>query len=116
MNTKELYDKLNKIALKNADITEIELHKPMNTKEQWEEEFDKKFAIINHIHRGECAITDITGTIFQAHTDDNGLITQIGGLESIKNFIRETMEQAYQKGLDDGYDKGFRDCEKGVTP
>ena len=33
----ELYDKLNEIALRDAEITEIELHKPMNTKEQWEE-------------------------------------------------------------------------------
>lgn len=37
-------------------------------------------------------------------------------LLDIDDFIRETREQAYQKGLDDGYDKGFRDCEKGVTP
>lgn len=34
----------------------------------------------------------------------------------VKNFIRETREQAYQKGLDDGYDEGFRACEQGVTP
>lgn len=40
----ELYDKLNEIALRDAEITEIELHKPMNTKEQdWEKEFDKLF-------------------------------------------------------------------------
>ena len=51
------------------------------------EMFDKKFSKINHIHHGECAITDITGTKFEAHTDENGLVTEIGGLESIKDFL-----------------------------
>jgi len=36
--------------------------------------------------------------------------------KELLDFIRETREQAYQKGLDDGYDEGFRACEKGVTP
>ena len=81
----ELYDKLNEIALRDAEITEIELHKPMNTKEQdWEKEFDKLFGY--------------------------------GTKQQIVDFIRKTSEQEYQKGLDDGYGEGFRDCEKGVTP
>lgn len=58
------------------------------------ERFDKKFANIYHIHRGECAITDITGTKFEAHTDENGLVTQVGGLESIKDFIQSEIDLA----------------------
>lgn len=67
----------------------------MNTKEQWEYEFDKLFVEQGN-HRGGKVVREEASKII--------------------DFIRETREQAYQKGLDDGYDKGFRDCEKGVTP
>lgn len=45
----ELYDKLNEIALRDAEITEIELHKPMNTKEQEIEKMSKDFTIAHNI-------------------------------------------------------------------
>ena len=71
--------------------------KPMNTKELWEEDIQKRVNDIAYSHpkSGKEA------------TENRNKILEI---------IRETREQAYQKGLDDGYDKGFRDCEKGVTP
>ncbi len=50
-------------------------------------DFDQKFSKISHMHRGECVITDSTGTKFQAH-EENGKVTEVGGLESIKDFIR----------------------------
>jgi len=67
----------------------------MNTKEQWEIDFDKLF-VEQRSHRGGKIVREEASKII--------------------DFIRETREQAYQKGLDDGYDEGFRDCEKGVTP
>ena len=67
----------------------------MNTKEQWEYEFDKLFVEQGN-HRGGKVVREEASKIF--------------------DFIRETREQAYQKGLDEGYDEGFRACEKGVTP
>lgn len=69
----ELYDKLNEIALRDAEITEIELHKPMNTKEQWEYEFDKLFVEQGN-HRGGKVVREEASKIF--------------------DFIRETREQA----------------------
>jgi len=94
---KELYDKLKEIALRDAEITEIELPKPMNTKEQWEEDIQKRVNDIAYSHpkSGKEA------------TENRNKILEI---------IRETREQAYQKGLDDGYSDGFRACEQGVTP
>lgn len=62
---------------------------------QWEKDFDKLF-VEQGSHRGGKVVRQEASKII--------------------DFIRETREQAYQKGLDDGYDKGFRDCEKGVTP
>lgn len=62
---------------------------------QWEKDFDKLF-VEQGSHRGGKVVRQEASKII--------------------DFIRETREQAYQDGLDDGYDKGFRDCEKGVTP
>lgn len=67
----------------------------MNTKEQWEYEFDKLFVEQGN-HRGGKVVREEASKIF--------------------DFIRETREQAYQDGLDKGYDEGFGACEKGVTP
>jgi hypothetical protein len=50
-------------------------------------EFDEKFGKISHIHRGECAITDITGHIWPAYTDESGKVIEVGGLKSVKAFI-----------------------------
>lgn len=69
----------------------------MTTKENILKEFDEKFARINHLHRGECAITDITGTKFEAHTDENGLVTQIGGLESVKDFLSTSIDKLLEE-------------------
>jgi flagellar biosynthesis/type III secretory pathway protein FliH len=67
----------------------------MNTKEQWEEDIQKRVNDIAYSHpkSGKEA------------TENRNKILEI---------IRETREQAYQKGLDDGYGEGFRACEKGV--
>lgn len=70
----ELYDKLNEIALRDAEITEIELHKPMNTKEQWEEDFDKQYPSQKGVSGGMYIVMHST--------------------DSMKDFIRETREQA----------------------
>ncbi len=69
-------------------------------KEQWEIEFDEKFAKISHLNRGEFVITDSTGSSFQAHTE-NGKVTEIGGLESVKDFIRSTRNQAQREILEE---------------
>jgi len=50
-------------------------------------EFDGKFARINDINRGQILITDITGTKIEAHTNSEGVVTEIGGLSSIKDFL-----------------------------
>ena len=62
---------------------------------QWEKDFDKLF-VEQGSHRGGKVVREEASKII--------------------DFIRETREQAYQKGLDEGYDEGFRACEKGVTP
>ncbi len=62
---------------------------------QWEKDFDKLF-VEQGSHRGGKVVRQEAGKII--------------------DFIRETREQAYQKGLDDGYSDGFRACEQGVTP
>lgn len=58
----------------------------MPTTRDWKEKFDEKFAKMAHIHRGECVITDVSGKQFQAHVEE-GKVTEIGGLESVKDFI-----------------------------
>lgn len=58
------------------------------------QKFEEKFAQIIHLHRGECVITDVTGTKFEAHTDDYGKVTEIGGLKSIKDFLKQALKQA----------------------
>lgn len=78
-------------------ICDCNCHDPkLDTESGWEIEFDKKFARINHIDRGQCAITDITGSKFEAHTE-NGLVTEVGGLESIKDFIKQTLAKREQE-------------------
>jgi hypothetical protein len=66
---------------------------PTEPVEGWEKDFDEKFARINHFHRGECVITDVTGSKFEAHTE-NGVVTEVGGLKSIKDFIRTLLTSA----------------------
>ena len=78
--------------------------------QNWEERFDKKFAKISNLNRGEFVITDLSGSSFQAHTE-NGKVTQIGGLESIKDFIAQERILAQQSLLqairDRQYSIGF---------
>ena len=75
----------------------------MNTKEQLEVEFDKKFPD-GYANFCGCVEGDLEGK-WKKYAK-----------KELLDFIRETREQDYQKGLDDGYDEGFRACEKGVTP
>ncbi len=74
----------------------------MNTKEQWE----KEFMIL---------CRDFTYFIRDSGIDFPEKY-RVKLEHKFKDFIRETREQAYQKGLDDGYSDGFRACEQGVTP
>ena len=60
----------------------------MNTKEQWEYEFDKLF-VEQGSHRGGKVVREEASKIF--------------------DFIRETREQAYKEGYEEGYDKGWDD-------
>jgi len=147
----ELYDKLNEIALRDAEITEIELPKPMNTKEpgellqealQNEETMlevgrlatEEQKAVLNtkeqldplkvlEYKKDEYFTRLFNQFSMEAREgypwtqDGQRMIERIAELRSdLFDFIRETREQAYQKGLDDGYDEGFRACERGVTP
>jgi YD repeat-containing protein len=65
--------------------------------EKYIKEFEYKFAKISHIHRGECVITDASGTVFQAHANDAGVVTEVGGLESIKDHYRATLTAVAEK-------------------
>lgn len=75
----------------------------MNTKEQWENKADDFY-------------NKIFSDGYEAITGIGSVKTHEKNYDDYIDFIRETREQAYQKGLDDGYDEGFRACEKGVTP
>ena len=91
-------------------------------------QFDEKFARINHIHRGECVITDITGSKFEAHTDDKGVVTQVGGLESVKDFLFTIPNQVIEAIIEkikaipdtdpdvqsDDYDMGLKDMKQRI--
>lgn len=66
----------------------------MNIKQKARDMFDEKFAQISHVHRGETVIMDTTGTKFQVHLDNNGKVTEIGGLECIKDFIDQIIDMA----------------------
>ncbi len=55
-------------------------------------EFNNRFSKINHISRGECAITDVTGTRFEAHIEE-GRVVEIGGLESVKDFLTSALAE-----------------------
>jgi hypothetical protein len=79
----------------------------------WEEEFDQKFAKITHLGKEEFAITDVTGTKWQAHTE-NGLVTQVGGLESIKDFIRTEIQKAEERAKERAKEREHEDCIKGA--
>ncbi len=37
-------------------------------------------------------------------------------LYNVAPMFQQVGGKAYKEGLDDGYDEGFRACEKGVTP
>jgi flagellar biosynthesis/type III secretory pathway protein FliH len=74
----------------------------MNTKEQWEYEFDKRLKLYSFEEN----------SLTEECCENGDKISE----SKIIDFIRETREQAYQKGLDDGYSDGFRACEQGVTP
>lgn len=71
--------------------------------EGWRAEFDKKFGRISEINRGEFVISDVSGSKFEAHTDDTGKVTSIGGFDSIKDFISQVQTQAYKQGQADAY-------------
>jgi hypothetical protein len=82
-------------------ICSVCLGNNMNNTEDWEKEFDEKFSKITHVHRGKCVITDATGIQFQLHRE-NGVVTEAGGLECIKDFIRTLLQEQSNKIISRG--------------
>ena len=65
-----------------------------------DEEFREKFARIGEINRGQFVITDITGSKIEAHTE-NGIVTEVGGLNSIKDFHSQTIKGLISKIIEE---------------
>jgi len=85
----ELYDKLKAISLKDAEITEIELPKPMNNQEQEIEKMSKYFDIAHSIMIITNKILEPLNLPISQRQLENDRVDLI-----LKYFIRETRVDA----------------------